>query len=69
MLDCVPNVLTDSLPIPVLLTPSPPLILSWPVTSGYSRQDSLTMAVSPTSIQGTPSYRPTPTPGNAFAGI
>ena len=64
LLVCVPKTLRhDSLPLPVLSTPSPPLILSWSVTSVYSHQDSLTVAVSPTSIQGTPSYRPTPTPG------
>ena len=49
--------------LPVLPTPSPTLLLSWSVTLVSSRQGSLTMAVQPTSIQETPSYRPTPTLG------
>ena len=53
---------------PMLPTPSPSLILSWSVTSVYSRQDSLTMAAPPTSIQGIPSYGPTPTPGRLLEG-
>ena len=54
------------LPLPVLPTPSSPLIHSRSVTSMYSRQDSLTVAVPPTSIQETPSYGPTPTPGIGY---
>ena len=52
----------------MLPTPSPSLILSWSVTPVYSRQDSLTMAAPPTSIQGIPSYGPTPTPGRLLEG-
>ena len=63
------NDMIPYVPLPVLPTPSPSLILSRSVTSVYSRQDSLTMAAPPTSIQEIPCYRPTPTPGRENCSI